>query len=78
VAGQRGLYGKVGRFAELSAKAGRPLPPLEPLRADFEVRRLDDVVPEGAPAPGPDPSPTTGTPKAPESDPSVSSREPNP
>jgi len=45
VTGQRGLYGKAGRFAELSAKAGRPLPPLEPLHADFEVQRLDGIVP---------------------------------
>ena len=44
VAGQRGLYGKVGRFAELSAKAGRPLPPLEPQLADFDVQRLDGIV----------------------------------
>ncbi len=54
VAGQRGLYGKAGRFAELSAKAGRPLPPLEPLHADFEVQRLDLAVPgagPGVPAP---------------------------
>ncbi len=44
VTGQRGLYGKAGRFAELSAKAGRPLPPLEPMHADFEVQRLDGVA----------------------------------
>lgn len=54
VAGQRGLYGKVGRFAELSAKAGRPLPALEPLLADFEVQRLDGI------APGADHVPETG------------------
>ncbi|MHA3904981.1 DNA recombination protein RmuC [Castellaniella sp. WN] len=53
VAGQRGLYGKVGRFAELSAKADRPLPPLEPLHADFEVQRLDIVAPESGPDAGP-------------------------
>ena len=46
VAGQRGLYGKVGRFAELSAKAGRPLPPLEPQHTDFEVQRLDGIAPD--------------------------------
>ncbi|CAM3726107.1 DNA recombination protein RmuC [Castellaniella denitrificans] len=58
VAGQRGLYGKVGRFAELSAKAGRPLPPLEPLHADFEVQRLDGVAPESDPSPSsPEPNP---------------------
>ena len=50
VAGQRGLYGKVGRFAELSAKAGRPLPPLEPQHADFDVQRLDGLIPEAGPA----------------------------
>ncbi|MFV0283600.1 MAG: DNA recombination protein RmuC [Castellaniella sp.] len=49
VTGQQGLYGKVGRFAELSVKAGRPLPPLEPLHADFEVRRLDGVASEDGP-----------------------------
>src|SRR5690606_130333 len=59
VAGQRGLYGKVGRFAELSAKAGRPLPPLEPQHADFDIERLDGIASDAdadaaPPAAGPD------------------------
>ncbi|MBB6082054.1 DNA recombination protein RmuC [Castellaniella defragrans] len=68
VTGQRGLYGKVGRFAELSAKAGRSLPPLEPLHADFEVQRLDGV------ASGPECVPGAGNP----SEPLLSPSEPNP
>ncbi|MYN13031.1 DNA recombination protein RmuC [Pusillimonas sp. TS35] len=40
VAGQQGLYGKVSRFGELSSRAHRSLPALEPLNADFEVERL--------------------------------------
>src|SRR5690606_33064946 len=59
VAGQRGLYGKVGRFAELSAKAGRPLPALEPQHADFDIERLDGIASDAdadaaPPAAGPD------------------------
>ena len=49
VAGQRGLYGKVGRFAELSAKAGRALPPLDPQHVDFDVQRLDGLLSESGP-----------------------------
>ncbi|WP_232305069.1 DNA recombination protein RmuC [Castellaniella caeni] len=56
VAGQQGLYGKVGRFAELSAKANKQLPALEPMHADIEVQRLavaaaetsDDTPDDGA------------------------------
>lgn len=43
VAGQQGLYGKVERFAELSAKANRELPAIEPLHADVEVERLEGL-----------------------------------
>ncbi len=49
VAGQQGLYGKVNRFAELSAKANKQLPALEPMHADIEVQRLETVVAESAP-----------------------------
>src|SRR3546814_10852590 len=41
VAGQQGLYGKVSRFGELSSKANRTMPALEPLHADFEGEKLD-------------------------------------
>lgn len=40
VAGQQGLFGKVTRFGELSSKANRNLPSLEPLTADFHDERL--------------------------------------
>ncbi|MDN5842820.1 MAG: DNA recombination protein RmuC [Alcaligenaceae bacterium] len=43
VAGQQGLYGKVSRFAELSAKANRELPEIEPLHADIELERLEGI-----------------------------------
>ncbi|MER1966866.1 DNA recombination protein RmuC [Castellaniella sp. GW247-6E4] len=43
VAGQQGLYGKVARFSELSAKANRSLPAIEPVHADLEVERLEGV-----------------------------------
>jgi DNA recombination protein RmuC len=46
VAGQQGLYGKVNRFAELSSKANKQLPALEPMHADIEVQRLQAVVPD--------------------------------
>ncbi|MBP6019261.1 MAG: DNA recombination protein RmuC [Burkholderiaceae bacterium] len=43
VAGQQGLYGKVVRFGDLSAKANKALPDIEPLHADFESERLELV-----------------------------------
>lgn len=43
VAGQQGLYGKVTRFAELSSKANKNLPALEPMHVDLEVERLEGV-----------------------------------
>jgi DNA recombination protein RmuC len=46
VAGQQGLYGKVNRFAELSAKANKQMPDLEPMHADIEVQRLQAVIPD--------------------------------
>ncbi|WP_323018342.1 DNA recombination protein RmuC [Castellaniella sp.] len=54
VAGQQGLYGKVNRFAELSAKANKQMPDLEPMHADIEVQRLQAVIPDtetASPAP---------------------------
>lgn len=53
VAGQQGLYGKVNRFAELSSKANKQLPALEPMHADIEVQRLQAVVPDEPVADGP-------------------------
>lgn len=45
LAGQRGLYGKVDRFTQLSAKISKKLPEnLEPLHADFESERLNLIV----------------------------------
>src|SRR3546814_3525235 len=41
VAGQQGLYGKAARFNELSSKANKTMPALEPLHADFENDRLE-------------------------------------
>lgn len=40
VAGQQGLHGKVVRFRELSARASRRMPDLQPLAADVESERL--------------------------------------
>lgn len=41
--GQQGLVGKVERFKDLSAKANKNLPQLEPLHNDVEVERLELV-----------------------------------
>lgn len=46
VAGQQGLHGKAARFSELSSKANKTMPTLEPLHADFEAERLDLIVAE--------------------------------
>ncbi|HUH58623.1 MAG TPA: DNA recombination protein RmuC [Candidimonas sp.] len=46
VAGQQGLYGKAARFNELSTKANKTMPALEPLLADFENERLELIVGE--------------------------------
>lgn len=53
LAGQQGLYGKASRFNELSSKANKTMPSLEPLLADFEAERLDLIV---ASKPDPDTS----------------------
>jgi DNA recombination protein RmuC len=44
LAGQQGLYGKASRFNELSSKANKTMPSLEPLHADFEAERLELIV----------------------------------
>ncbi|WP_233582855.1 DNA recombination protein RmuC [Candidimonas sp. SYP-B2681] len=44
VAGQQGLHGKVARFNDLSSKANKTMPVLEPLHADFENERLELIV----------------------------------
>ncbi|MGE8548040.1 MAG: DNA recombination protein RmuC [Alcaligenes sp.] len=48
LAGQQGLYGKVSRFAELSARANRNPPAIEPWHGDIEHERLDWVLREEA------------------------------
>lgn len=48
VAGQQGLYGKTSRFNELSSKANKTMPALEPLHADFENERLELIVGAGS------------------------------
>ena len=44
LAGQQGLYGKVDRFNQLSAKVSRSLPDIEPTHVDFETERLAMIV----------------------------------
>jgi DNA recombination protein RmuC len=43
MAGQQGLYGKIERFQQLSAKANREMAALEPLHADIENDRLAEA-----------------------------------
>jgi DNA recombination protein RmuC len=44
LAGQQGLYGKIDRFSQLSAKVSKTLPVLEPAHMDFESERLSLIV----------------------------------
>ena len=44
LAGQQGLYGKVDRFSQLSAKVSKSLPQLEATHMDFETERLVLIV----------------------------------
>ena len=44
LAGKQGLYGKAARFNELSAKANKTMPLLEPLHRDLESQKLDLIV----------------------------------
>ncbi|WP_255474993.1 DNA recombination protein RmuC [Pusillimonas sp. ANT_WB101] len=57
VAGQQGLHGKAARFGELSSKAHKRMPDVEPLHADFESERLDLIV---TPVPEPDTDQASG------------------
>jgi DNA recombination protein RmuC len=50
VAGQQGLYGKASRFSELSAKANKTMPNLDPVHKDFETHKLELVVTPVSPA----------------------------
>lgn len=44
LAGQQGLYGKVDRFSQLSAKVSKTLPQLETSHRDFESERLSMII----------------------------------
>ncbi|MDT4825119.1 Chromosome partition protein Smc [compost metagenome] len=44
LAGQQGLYGKIDRFSQLSAKVSKTLPALEPVHMDFQSERLSLIV----------------------------------
>lgn len=44
LAGQQGLYGKVDRFSQLSAKVSKTLPKLETSHRDFESERLAMMI----------------------------------
>lgn len=44
LAGQQGLYGKVDRFSQLSAKVSKSLPQLETSHRDFESERLAMMI----------------------------------
>ncbi|SHH41503.1 DNA recombination protein RmuC [Pollutimonas bauzanensis] len=61
VAGQQGLYGKASRFNELSSKANKTMPALEPLHADFESERLELIVGTDPEAEGARAEPGTGS-----------------
>jgi len=47
--GKQGLAGKVDRFQQVSAKANKSMPSLEPLPDDMETDRLAVLLEEGAP-----------------------------
>ncbi len=44
LAGKQGLYGKTVRFNELSSKANKTMPPLEPLHRDVDTEKLELIV----------------------------------
>ncbi|MCP5147456.1 MAG: DNA recombination protein RmuC [Pseudomonadales bacterium] len=46
LAGQQGLYGKIERFQQLSTKANKEMSALEPIHADIETDRLENLGPE--------------------------------
>ena len=56
LAGKQGLYGKAARFNELSAKANKTMPALDPLHRDIESEKLELVI-AGAPQPPSPPEP---------------------
>lgn len=47
LAGKQGLHGKVERFSQMSKKATKSLPPLEPIHEEIETERLESLGPEG-------------------------------
>lgn len=66
MAGKQGLYGKVDRFSQLSAKVSKSLPKLDPVHTDFENERLALIV-----EPVPDDVTTTDTTQQLNSDPQL-------
>ena len=46
LAGKQGLYGKVDRFQQLSAKTRDKLPGIEPIHEDIEQGRLEAITRE--------------------------------
>ncbi|MCB1842274.1 MAG: DNA recombination protein RmuC, partial [Halioglobus sp.] len=63
LAGKQGLYGKVERFQQLSAKTRDKLPGIEPIHEDLEQTRLEVVSRDMETATSntePDASPTAG------------------
>lgn len=44
LAGRQGLYGKTSRFNELSAKANKTMPEIEPIHTDFQTEKLELIV----------------------------------
>jgi len=46
LAGQQGLYGKIERFQQLSTKANKEMTALEPIHADIENDRLENLGPD--------------------------------
>jgi len=51
LAGKQGLYGKIERFQQLSAKASKELTALDPIHADIENDRLEITPSPAAPDP---------------------------
>ena len=49
--GRQGLVGKVDRFQQVSQKANKEMPQLEPLGGDFEADRLDGIAGDNDGAP---------------------------
>lgn len=47
LAGKQGLYGKAVRFNELSSKANKVMPALEPMHRDLDLEKLELIVGNG-------------------------------